>query len=189
MAEFLTQAAFARLRGVSKATVNGWKKRGYIQFGPGGKLVDVAATEKVLADRPPVYRGGVTKPARPTTAQLAQAPDWSLAESTRRRQAAMAALAELELQIKRNEVIRVADYRMLLGQIAIAARNMMLSWPSRFAFDTPSLTAADVARGRQMVENDLHDMSWERGYGAIGKGDAAPDDTDGDDKDDPQAKK
>jgi phage terminase Nu1 subunit (DNA packaging protein) len=171
--EFITQAAFAKLRGVSKPTVHGWKKRGYIQFGPDGKLVDVAATEKMLADRPAVYRGGTTKPARPTPAQLATAPDWSLAESTRRRQAAMAALAELELQIKRNEVIRVADYRMVLGQIVVAARNMMLSWPSRFAFDTPSLTTEDVARGRRMVENDLHDMSWERGYGALGDGQRA----------------
>jgi terminase small subunit / prophage DNA-packing protein len=104
----------------------------------------------------------------------------NLSDARARLAAAQTEGQEMKNAVLRGELIRVADYRMLLEQIAVAARNMMLSWPSRLAFDTPAMTAVDVARGRRMVENDLHDMSWERGYGAIGKGDAAPDD-EGDD--------
>jgi phage terminase Nu1 subunit (DNA packaging protein) len=169
-----TMVAFAKLHNVSRAAAYKWRRRGFIVFTVDGK-VDVAESNRRLSERPDIFRGGRVKTPRPSSAQLVSAPDWSLAESTRRRQAAMAQLAELELAKASGELVRVADFRMLLGQIAIAARNMMLSWPSRLAVDTPAMTAADVARGRRMVENDLNDMSWERGYGAIGKGDEGDD--------------
>jgi hypothetical protein len=164
MAEFITQAAFARLRGVSKATVNGWKKRGYIQFGPDGKLVDVAATEKVLGDRPAVYRGGKLKAARPSPAQLASAPDWSLAESTRRRQAAMAALAELELATKSGKLLERDKAFACWAGIMKGVQGRMLAWPSKAAFICPTLTATDRSALDQMTRDDLQDASLNRGF-------------------------
>ena len=66
----LTEAAFARRRGVTRACVTWWKGKGLVQIIDG--KVDVAASEKLLDARPAEYRGGratgqgdnVTLPAR-----------------------------------------------------------------------------------------------------------------------------
>ena len=44
---FMTQAAFARLKDVSKKTTTKWKQRGWLKLS--GNLVDVAATESYMA--------------------------------------------------------------------------------------------------------------------------------------------
>lgn len=56
----VTQAEFARYRQVSRKTVSVWKAQGYLVLFPTGK-VDVRASDKKLAGRPDVNRGGVTK--------------------------------------------------------------------------------------------------------------------------------
>jgi len=63
-AKFLSQADFARRRGVSRKTVTGWKQKGILVLNEAG-LIDVEATEWALDQRPPSYRGGVThRPVR-----------------------------------------------------------------------------------------------------------------------------
>jgi hypothetical protein len=52
----MTQAAYARYRGVSKVTVLNWRRRGAITMR--GDLVDVEASDKFLNGRPEKYRGG-----------------------------------------------------------------------------------------------------------------------------------
>lgn len=62
--KFLSQAAFAKRRGVSKKTVTVWKQRGLLKLTDAGD-VDVDASEWNLDQRPPTYRGGVThRPVR-----------------------------------------------------------------------------------------------------------------------------
>lgn len=62
--KFLSQAGFAKRRGVSKKTVTVWKQRGLIRLTDAGD-VDVEASEWNLDQRPPTYRGGVThRPVR-----------------------------------------------------------------------------------------------------------------------------
>jgi hypothetical protein len=51
----LTMAAFAKRRGVSKSAVTKWKQRGLLVFTSKG-LVDVAASEARLTERPAVYQ-------------------------------------------------------------------------------------------------------------------------------------
>ncbi|MDV2988287.1 UNVERIFIED_CONTAM: hypothetical protein Q9R58_28770 [Methylobacteriaceae bacterium AG10] len=78
----MSQAEFARHRGVSKAIVTKWKGQGLVSLTDDGK-VDVDATEWNLDQRPATYRGGTThrpvraipqddelagKPARPAAA-------------------------------------------------------------------------------------------------------------------------
>ena len=46
----VTQAAFARLRNVSRKQVTSWKAEGYLVFDDSGGI-DVAATNERLADR------------------------------------------------------------------------------------------------------------------------------------------
>lgn len=68
----LTQAEFARHRGVSKAGVTKWKGQGLLVMTAGG-LVDVEATEWNLDQRPASYRGGTTH--RPVRAAPKVQPD------------------------------------------------------------------------------------------------------------------
>ncbi|MER2249510.1 hypothetical protein ABS772_06225 [Methylorubrum podarium] len=63
-AAFVSQAEFARRRGVSKKTVTEWKQRGLLTMTEAG-LVDVEASEWNLDQRPATYRGGVAhRPVR-----------------------------------------------------------------------------------------------------------------------------
>ena len=60
----MTQAEFARYRGVSKAGVTKWKGQGLLVLNAAG-LVEVEATEWNLDQRPATYRGGtVHRPIR-----------------------------------------------------------------------------------------------------------------------------
>lgn len=61
---FLSQADFARRRGVSRKAVTAWKQKGLLVVAETG-LVDVVRSEWNLDQRPPTYRGGVThRPVR-----------------------------------------------------------------------------------------------------------------------------
>ncbi|MDF9863133.1 UNVERIFIED_ORG: hypothetical protein M2442_001921 [Methylorubrum zatmanii] len=88
MPTVMSQAEFARHRGVSKAIVTKWKGQGLLSLTDDGK-VDVDATEWNLDQRPATYRGGtahrpvravpqdnepVGKPARPAPPPRPAAP-------------------------------------------------------------------------------------------------------------------
>ncbi|MEH3117137.1 MAG: hypothetical protein PGN25_05875 [Methylorubrum populi] len=63
-AAFVSQAEFARRRGVSKKTVTEWKQKGLLTMTEAG-LVDVDASEWNLDQRPATYHGGVAhRPVR-----------------------------------------------------------------------------------------------------------------------------
>lgn len=71
--KFLTQAEFARRRGVSRKSVTAWKAKGLLVLAEDGK-VNVSETEWKLDDRPATYRGGVThRPVRAKTGNGAPA--------------------------------------------------------------------------------------------------------------------
>jgi hypothetical protein len=98
---FMTLAAFARLHGVSKPCVSGWKKRGYLVITSDG--VDVLASNRRLADRPDVHHGGPAKvrPGKPAAGQSGSvegvpADGWSMHEARRREMVAAAKLREIE---------------------------------------------------------------------------------------------
>ncbi|MHC2090034.1 hypothetical protein [Methylobacterium sp. CM6244] len=57
--KFLSQADFARRRGVTRKAVTGWKQKGLLVVSDVG-LIDVEASEWNLDQRPATYRGGVT---------------------------------------------------------------------------------------------------------------------------------
>ena len=79
---FLSQADFARRRGVARKTVTAWKQKELLVLDEAGR-VDVEATEWNLDQRPATYRGGVAhRPLRaaqgnrsePKPAKAATAP-------------------------------------------------------------------------------------------------------------------
>jgi hypothetical protein len=111
----LSLAAFARLHGVAKPTVTGWKQRDLLVMTVDGK-VDVAASHARLASRPAVHRGGVAKvrPGKPAADQFGAAGDtpqdaWSMHEAKRREMVAAAKLRELELAREAGLVVPKAD--------------------------------------------------------------------------------
>lgn len=57
--EFINQAGFARMHQVTRKSVTKWKSRGLVVVTADGR-VDVAKSNALLAQRPAVYRGGVT---------------------------------------------------------------------------------------------------------------------------------
>jgi hypothetical protein len=62
--KFLSQAEFARRRGVSRRAVTTWKQKGLLVLDGTGR-VDVEATDWNFDQRPTTYRGGVTyRPVR-----------------------------------------------------------------------------------------------------------------------------
>jgi phage terminase Nu1 subunit (DNA packaging protein) len=163
MAKFLSQADFAKRRRVSRKTITVWKQRGWVLSTAAG-LVDVERSEALLAARPAKFRGGTIKALRaPSPEQVAAAPDWSLAESTRRRQAAMAQLAELDLAKAGGKLIEVDQVRELWARIVIATRNMFLGLPGKIAFEVPMLTAQDRATIARICRDDLEDAAMGRG--------------------------
>ena len=62
MGTIKSMATFARRRGVSRVSVTRYKRAGLLVLTPDG-LVDVAASDARLAERPAVYRGGASKSA------------------------------------------------------------------------------------------------------------------------------
>lgn len=56
--DMMSQAEFARHRGVSRCAVTYWKRDGLLVMR--GKFVDVLASEKLIDARPEKFRGGVT---------------------------------------------------------------------------------------------------------------------------------
>src|SRR6478735_7962666 len=56
----VSQAAYATLRCVDRATVSRWKQKGLLVLDDETGLVDVAATNSRVDSRPNVYRGGRT---------------------------------------------------------------------------------------------------------------------------------
>lgn len=70
---YVSQAEFSRLKGVSRKTATIWKQKGWLVVTDAG-LVDVAATEALLAQRPTTYRGGSTVAPGSVTATVTDAP-------------------------------------------------------------------------------------------------------------------
>jgi hypothetical protein len=102
----MTEAEFARRRGVSRKTVYVWKSRGYVVLAGDGK-VDVTASGKELDARPATYRGG--KASQPSASTIEDASVVSIAEAIRRKEVALAKRRELDYEIASGKLVNAAD--------------------------------------------------------------------------------
>jgi hypothetical protein len=125
----VTQAAFARLRNVSRKQVTSWKAEGYLVFDDSGGI-DVAATNERLADR--VKNPGIQPENRGFAVASTQGLP-SLSQSRRKKEAALAAMRELELARRRGELVPVAEIEPVWSRIVLGIRASFLSFPSRAA--------------------------------------------------------
>jgi hypothetical protein len=134
----VTFAAYARLHHVSRPTVHGWRKRGYLVLQDG--KVDVAASNARLAVRPDVHRGGVARvrPGKPAPIQSGAvegepADGWSMHEAKRREMVAVAKMREQEQARQAGLVVLKAE---ILGAVRAeygVVRPAMLALASRLA--------------------------------------------------------
>jgi hypothetical protein len=146
---FMTFAAFARLHGVSRPTVNGWKKRGHLVLR--GNEVDVVASNARLAARPDVSRGGPAKvrPGKPAAGQSGSAEDapaegMSMHEARRRELVAAAKLRELALAREAGKVSDNAEVAEKVGRRFAVVRSRMLAISPRIASRLAVLNTAEA---------------------------------------------
>lgn len=82
--KFLSQADFAKRRGVSRKSVTLWKQKDLLVFSEAG-LIDVERSEWNLDQRLPTYRGGVThRPVRVAPGNKSDKPAGKSARAERR---------------------------------------------------------------------------------------------------------
>jgi len=155
MAAQVTQAEFARQRGVSRKTVTDWKAKGLLSMTPDG-LVKVEESEWLLADRPQTYRGGATKsdtPARPApkpalvAAEPGETPEqaaerivvhegsapYAHAEAVRIKENYLALLRQLEFDLKSGAVVPIDVVIAVLVEQLAKVRNKVLGIGVRVA--------------------------------------------------------
>jgi phage terminase Nu1 subunit (DNA packaging protein) len=154
---FLSQSQFGRRHGVSRVAVSTWKTRGLLVLAPDGKRIDVAASEKLLVERPAKYRGGSAK-------ALHDGADPSLADSQRRKEAAQASLAEIKLAEASGKLIEVDKVRAAWAGIMRGVRQFVLGIPGAAAFEIPVLTATDRGILERICADGLTDCAMERGF-------------------------
>ena len=180
---WVSQAEFARLRKVSRKTVTAWKKAGLVVLTAEGR-VDVAQSEKLLAERPSVYRGGKTTPREdnppvdnPEDAaeangngngdsalrlgdisvdQIAKATGWSHAEAIKVKETFLALLRVQEYQQKAGELLPRAQNRLFIVDLLLRVRSRLLALPAAQAAPVHALkTVAEVRARLDDAVNDI----------------------------------
>jgi hypothetical protein len=146
----VTFAAYARLHHVSRPTVWGWRKRGYLVLQNG--RVDVVRSNERLAARPDVHRGGVAKvrPGKPAPIQSSPAAEelpadgWSMHEAKRREMVATAKMRELTLAREAGKVSDNAEVAEKVGKRFSVVRARMLAISSKLAARLAVLNTAEA---------------------------------------------
>ncbi|WP_131860284.1 hypothetical protein [Bosea sp. BK604] len=170
-AEEVTQAEFARLRGVSRKAVTKWKSRGLLVLTDDG-LVVVAATNERLDDRPTFNRGGATsvapkalkaesaKSARSRSSRAEKPPRSSVLDTTPEGQAMTQglthadaarlkelALARRQMQAFEREQGRLVDIETVARQVEqeyAVVRERLLAIPGKLAAKLVDRTRSEI---------------------------------------------
>lgn len=145
----MTQAAFARRRGVSRATVTEYKHKGLLVMTEDG-LVDVKASEQLLSANLEPLRGGnraapaAKKPAADTSAFMA---------AKTREMEAKAAKQEMETRLRAGELLERDVVERVAFTLARGAQESMMAIADRLS---PLLAAEDdSAKVHEMLSDEL----------------------------------
>lgn len=152
----VSQAEFARLRGVSRKTVTLWKKQERLLLTSDG-LVDVAASEELLAQRPETYRGGTVKGALSAAApatdeeppildrnpeEIALSLSWTLVEAQRVKEKYLALLRKQEFEVEQGRLVEIEAVGREVEREYTIVRERLLTIPGKIA---ASLVGCDRA--------------------------------------------
>jgi uncharacterized protein YciI len=149
----MSQAEYARHRKVHRSYINRLAKRGILIMR--GKLVDVAASDAVLDDRPVDVE---PQPAVNTTPQRAAEASGAAQPTTfaQARTAEMifrARLRKLEYETKSAKLIPAGEVKLVWFKVAREIRDKLLAVPAKLA---PQLAAlADVRAVRELLDVEI----------------------------------
>lgn len=159
----ITQAEYARHRGVSQAAVRKAVRSGRITLGADG-LLDPAVADVQwrrntrvravrAAMRDPQARAAGPSPATWSAPAHPHNDGDDYAGARARRECAEAALAELRLAEERGELVRVDVVRAALAAVLAATRESLLQLPARLS--VPFAAERDVHRIREQFDAEL----------------------------------
>jgi hypothetical protein len=167
---FATQAEFSRQRDVSRKSVTVWKAQGYVVLNDDG-LVDVVASNALLAARPTSYRGGVTKDAPAGNGSGARSPDapildeapeaiasaegWTLAEAQRVKETYLARLRQQEFEENDRQLVRIEEVGAAVDSEYGMVRERLLTLPGKLA---DRLSPEQVAAVRAEINEALSEL-------------------------------
>jgi hypothetical protein len=155
-----TMAAFAKLHGISRSGVYKWRARGLIVYSADGS-VDIAESNKRLAERPDRFRGararglhrGEAGPLSATFALTDGLEPWTAAEAARRERIAVAKLRELELAREAGKVASIEEVAAKVGRKFSLVRTALLGLAAKLA---PRLAVAATPEAcRALVDGEV----------------------------------
>lgn len=145
--DFVTQKEFAEICGVSKAAVTKWKSKGLLVFGE-NNLVNVAATQEKLENRPAKYRGGTAKTFSDSDNDFSEPDDFedddstleeidddniSHAEATRRKEVYLARCQKIKYEKEIGKLVDADAAAQVVANEYAKVRSKILAIPTRTA--------------------------------------------------------
>lgn len=145
--DFVTQKEFAEICGVSKAAVTKWKSKGLLVFGE-NNLINVAATQEKLENRPAKYRGGTAKTFSNNDNDFVEPDDFedddstleendddniSHAEATRRKEVYLARCQKVKYEKEIGKLVDVDAAAQVVANEYAKVRSKILAIPTRTA--------------------------------------------------------
>ena len=144
---------FARRHNVSKQSVMNWKRAGYVVSTAGGHI-DSEASDALLAQRAPTYRGGTTVAARNGNGH--EREHGSMAEALLRKESALAELRELQLDRESGRVVAVEDVVKQIGGALALVRAHLLRLGQTIS--SRAASCAGPAALRAMVDAEVSNV-------------------------------
>ena len=152
-AGLMTQAEYAHHRKVNRSHVSRLAKRGILILR--GKLVDVAASDAVLDDRPVAVEPNETVPsAQPHTApEMPSQQPTSYAQARLAEMVYRAKLRRLDYETRSGKLIPADEVKAKWFVIARQIRDKLLAIPAKLS---PQLAAlADAREVRELLETEI----------------------------------
>jgi hypothetical protein len=148
------------LRAVQQAIAAGRLSRSVARDAKGDpKIADADLADREWAGTTHEDRIPLTGPTSPGL------PPPELMESRARREAAQAALAEIELAEKRLELVLARDVESRLVNVFSHCKTKLLGVPSRARQQDPGLTGAQIKLIEQLIREALEDLAAPAGRG------------------------
>lgn len=149
--ETMTQAEFARRRGVSRSTVNEYKNKGYLVMTDDGK-VSVLASEEKLADHLDPTRGG----SRSSAPQKASPKNTAYMTAKTREMEAKAAKQEMDTRERAGELLDRVDVQRAAFTLARQTQEAGMAIADRLS----SILAAegDAAKVHGLLTSELREV-------------------------------
>ncbi len=152
-AGLMTQAEYARYRKVHRSYINRLAKRGILVLR--GKLVDVAASDAVLDDRPVDVEPGPSVNSgqqRPPGEAVSAAPS-SFAQARTAEMIYKAKLRKLEFETKSGKLVATDEVKAQWFRLVRDIRDKLLAVPAKLAPQLAALT--DVRQVRELLDVEV----------------------------------